>query len=60
METRKKAIEQIVNIAREHDLSASDIAYELTKSYAAEPKAAGIIKVLKLGYMRWTIIFPGL
>jgi uncharacterized membrane protein len=60
METSKKAIEQIVNIAREHDLSAADIASALRQSDDAETTGAGSILGRILGYLGGTFIFAGL
>jgi len=60
MNSRREALEQIATIAREHELSAADIASVLKRTDDEASTGAGSVLGRILGYLGGTFIFAGL
>lgn len=60
METKSQAIEQILQIARRHDLTPSDIEAAFEKTGLAEDEPSTSLLGRILGYLGGTFIFAGL
>ena len=60
-ESRERALEQIAMLARDHQLTAAEIAAALTDQPAPEPASrARVLVVRALGYLGGTFVFAGI